>query len=129
MPLDQEAGLRDAGFSDARTLLDDLPVFHHHPFASRGFDCCSLPLSTCILNQSSILLMTIQDVPKGSTPRLESAASPMRIWWSNAIFFVGVHFAAVIGIYYWPYHEVPRATLVLSVMIWQLADFGYVAFA
>jgi len=54
-------------------------------------------------------------------------ASP-KIWWSNAIFFIAVHVAAVIGMYYKPYYAVPRATLVFSAVLWQLADFGHVTY-
>nr|GAT57421.1 stearoyl-CoA desaturase [Mycena chlorophos] len=51
-------------------------------------------------------------------------ASP-QLWWSNAIFFVGVHVAAIYGALFWrPYYAVPRATLILAFAIWQLADFG-----
>ncbi|KAF7302757.1 Stearoyl-CoA desaturase [Mycena chlorophos] len=48
-----------------------------------------------------------------------------QLWWSNAIFFVGVHVAAIYGALFWrPYYAVPRATLILAFAIWQLADFG-----
>ena len=47
-------------------------------------------------------------------------------WWANAIFFVGVHLAACIGMYYRPAWAVPRATLVLGTLAWQLSCFGYV---
>ncbi|ESK86954.1 acyl- desaturase [Moniliophthora roreri MCA 2997] len=47
-----------------------------------------------------------------------------RIWWSNAIFFVVVHLAAAIGIYFYPPSGVPRETLVLALVSWQLAELG-----
>lgn len=47
-----------------------------------------------------------------------------KIWWSNSIFFLWVHLAALWGIYYWPPSAVPRATLILSFLVWQLAEFG-----
>ncbi|KAF8971683.1 hypothetical protein BDZ97DRAFT_2024637 [Flammula alnicola] len=47
-----------------------------------------------------------------------------RIWWGNAIFFVLVHLAALIGVYYMPPWSIKKATLVLWFMTWQLADFG-----
>ncbi|EMD32546.1 hypothetical protein CERSUDRAFT_87875 [Gelatoporia subvermispora B] len=56
-----------------------------------------------------------------------SAASekhPARVWWSNASFFVGVHIAAAIGIYYYPWYSVPRATLWLTLFFWQASSIG-----
>ncbi|TFK56611.1 hypothetical protein OE88DRAFT_1709215 [Heliocybe sulcata] len=47
-----------------------------------------------------------------------------KIWWSNGIFFVGAHVAAAMGMYYRPFYAVPRATLVLAFVLWQLAEFG-----
>ncbi|EIW86998.1 delta 9-fatty acid desaturase protein [Coniophora puteana RWD-64-598 SS2] len=49
---------------------------------------------------------------------------PPEIWWANAIFFVGVHVAALVGACYKPPSAVPRATLVLAFVMWQLAVFG-----
>ncbi|KAJ7161251.1 hypothetical protein C8R43DRAFT_880841 [Mycena crocata] len=50
---------------------------------------------------------------------------PIAIWWSNATFFASIHVFAVCGAFFWrPIHAVPTATLVLSVLVWQLADFG-----
>ncbi|TFK77404.1 hypothetical protein BDN72DRAFT_867119 [Pluteus cervinus] len=47
-----------------------------------------------------------------------------RVWWSNSVFFVGIHLLAVIGLYHYPFYAVPRATLLLGFCVWQLADFG-----
>ncbi|TFK26644.1 hypothetical protein FA15DRAFT_587923 [Coprinopsis marcescibilis] len=47
-----------------------------------------------------------------------------RIWWSNAVFFVCVHMAAFMGVYYRPPWLVKPASLVLGFLVWQLADFG-----
>ncbi|KAJ7070728.1 hypothetical protein C8F01DRAFT_1313861 [Mycena amicta] len=48
-----------------------------------------------------------------------------QIWWGNAIFFLSVHVAAVYGALFWrPYYAVPRETLWLAFLVWQLADFG-----
>ncbi|KAJ7269403.1 hypothetical protein B0H12DRAFT_1095627 [Mycena haematopus] len=54
------------------------------------------------------------------------AESPkVAIWWSNAIFFLSTHVLAVWGALYWrPIHAVPTQTLVLALLVWQLADFG-----
>ncbi|TDL20996.1 hypothetical protein BD410DRAFT_323717 [Rickenella mellea] len=49
---------------------------------------------------------------------------PAKIWWSNSIFFVGTHVAALVGMYYRPPSSVPRATLALFVVVWQAACFG-----
>ncbi|CAE6434063.1 unnamed protein product [Rhizoctonia solani] len=46
------------------------------------------------------------------------------IWWSNAIFFVAMHVIAVLGVYYYPIWLVPRKTIVLCILSWQLASFG-----
>ncbi|KAJ6609376.1 hypothetical protein B0H10DRAFT_1813934 [Mycena sp. CBHHK59/15] len=54
-----------------------------------------------------------------------SAGKTPQIWWSNTIFFVYTHIFAVWGAFYWrPIHAVPTATLVLALLVWQLADFG-----
>ncbi|KAF6766735.1 hypothetical protein DFP72DRAFT_867422 [Ephemerocybe angulata] len=50
-----------------------------------------------------------------------------KIWWSNALFFLSIHAAAFVGIYYYPFWAVKRASLVLAFLVWQLADFGYAA--
>ncbi|KAG1783556.1 hypothetical protein EV702DRAFT_956927 [Suillus placidus] len=44
--------------------------------------------------------------------------------WSNAIFFVSIHIAAVICIYLRPPTTVPRESLLMAFLYWQLADFG-----
>ncbi|KAH0591074.1 hypothetical protein H2248_001180 [Termitomyces sp. 'cryptogamus'] len=46
------------------------------------------------------------------------------IWWSNTIFFLSVHVAAIVGALYWPPQLVPRATLILCFIIWQLGTYG-----
>ncbi|KAG8769966.1 hypothetical protein FRC12_004611 [Ceratobasidium sp. 428] len=55
-----------------------------------------------------------------------SAAESQRapIWWSNAIFFVSMHIAAAFGLYRYPVWLVPKQTLALCVLSWQLASFG-----
>ncbi|PPR01932.1 hypothetical protein CVT24_001271 [Panaeolus cyanescens] len=47
-----------------------------------------------------------------------------QIWWANGTFFVFVHIAACIGLYYYPPWVTKKATLVLWFAKWQLADFG-----
>ncbi|EKM61593.1 uncharacterized protein PHACADRAFT_156838 [Phanerochaete carnosa HHB-10118-sp] len=47
-----------------------------------------------------------------------------QFWWSNAIVFVGTHIAACAGVYYQPLSSTPKATLVLSVVLWQAACLG-----
>ncbi|KAF5385066.1 hypothetical protein D9615_001252 [Tricholomella constricta] len=71
--------------------------------------------STMELNTSPIVLSFI------------TIEMPPEIWWSNAFFFLSVHVAAVLGAIYWPPHAVPRATLILSFVVWQLGTFGYAA--
>ncbi|KAH8110614.1 hypothetical protein DFH11DRAFT_1801746 [Phellopilus nigrolimitatus] len=46
------------------------------------------------------------------------------IWWSNAIFFVGVHIAAGVGMSCRPLWDVPRATMLLAIAVFQAACFG-----
>ncbi|KAG1757208.1 hypothetical protein EDB19DRAFT_1891012 [Suillus lakei] len=48
----------------------------------------------------------------------------VKIWWSNAIFFVSNHIAAVICVYLRPPTTVHRGTLFMAFLYWQLADFG-----
>ncbi|KAH7916460.1 hypothetical protein BJ138DRAFT_1139789 [Hygrophoropsis aurantiaca] len=57
---------------------------------------------------------------------LKSAAplQPVKIWWGNAIFFISVHIAAIVGVYLRPPNAVSRATLFMAFLSWQLADFG-----
>jgi len=47
-----------------------------------------------------------------------------KIWWSNGIFFVSVHIAAILSAIHWPPQSVPRASLILSFVVWQLGTFG-----
>ncbi|KAG0707436.1 hypothetical protein DFH29DRAFT_1055244, partial [Suillus ampliporus] len=49
---------------------------------------------------------------------------PVKIWWSNATFFVSTHIAAVICVYLRPPTTVPRETLLMAFLLWQMADFG-----
>jgi hypothetical protein len=59
-------------------------------------------------------------------PPSPSPTPAPKIWWSNSIFFILVHFAAALGVYYWPPSAVPRQTIALCIILWQLADFGCV---
>ncbi|KAL5494752.1 hypothetical protein ACEPAI_213 [Sanghuangporus weigelae] len=59
-----------------------------------------------------------------SRPSPRSVPQKGEFWWANAIFFVGVHIAACIGVYYRPAWTVPRATLLLGILTWQLACFA-----
>ncbi|KAI0297585.1 fatty acid desaturase-domain-containing protein [Multifurca ochricompacta] len=45
-------------------------------------------------------------------------------WWNNAIFFCGTHLAAAYGVYHRPLATIPKAILVATVVLWQLASFG-----
>ena len=47
-----------------------------------------------------------------------------KFWYSNAIFFVGTHIAACVGVYSRPVWDVPRATLFLAFLMFQAAEFG-----
>ncbi|EPQ60464.1 hypothetical protein GLOTRDRAFT_135138 [Gloeophyllum trabeum ATCC 11539] len=58
------------------------------------------------------------------SPQVAFKTRRPKVWWSNAVFFVGAHIAALVGIYYRPVYAVPRATLVLAFVLWQLAEFG-----
>ncbi|KAF8554363.1 hypothetical protein OG21DRAFT_1597383 [Imleria badia] len=47
-----------------------------------------------------------------------------KIWWSNVILFVSVHIGAFLGVCWMPPTRIARATLCMSFILWQLADFG-----
>ncbi|KAH9947108.1 fatty acid desaturase-domain-containing protein [Amylocystis lapponica] len=47
-----------------------------------------------------------------------------QIWWTNATFFLLFHAAAAVGVFCYPWYSVPRATLVLAVVLWQAASLG-----
>ncbi|KAF8831729.1 hypothetical protein HHX47_DHR1001275 [Lentinula edodes] len=51
-------------------------------------------------------------------------ASHPHIWWSNGIFFVSIHLAALVGMYCLPPTLVSWPTLALTCAMWQLAEFG-----
>ncbi|KAJ7361409.1 hypothetical protein DFH08DRAFT_844042 [Mycena albidolilacea] len=56
---------------------------------------------------------------------METESPKIAIWWSNASFFLATHVFAVWGALYWrPIHAVPTQSLVLALLVWQLADFG-----
>ncbi|KAF8322246.1 hypothetical protein DL93DRAFT_2050887 [Clavulina sp. PMI_390] len=46
------------------------------------------------------------------------------VQWPNVLFFCGMHAVAVMGVYLRPVWVVPRSTLVLCFVSWQLAVFG-----
>lgn len=48
-----------------------------------------------------------------------------KIWWSNSLFFLSVHIAALLGIYYRPPAVTPWPNLLLFFLVWQLSDFGW----
>lgn len=50
-----------------------------------------------------------------------------KIWWSNIAFFLGVHLAALTGVYNWPVSAQPSATLCLAFLSWILSCFGSVS--
>ncbi|KAJ3550848.1 hypothetical protein NM688_g4987 [Phlebia brevispora] len=50
--------------------------------------------------------------------------NPTPIWWSNAIFFLSTHLATLVGVYYRPIWATSSKTLVLTVVLWQLASLG-----
>ncbi|KAI0720043.1 fatty acid desaturase-domain-containing protein [Cerioporus squamosus] len=53
-----------------------------------------------------------------------SGIDKARIWWSNGAFFVGVHIAAVAGMWNLPPARAARQTLLLAVFLWQAASMG-----
>ncbi|CAK5264434.1 unnamed protein product [Mycena citricolor] len=60
---------------------------------------------------------------KNKSPPPSESAPP--IWWSNASFFLLTHAAAIYGALFWrPFYTVHKASLVLGLLVWQLADFG-----
>lgn len=66
---------------------------------------------------------------RAMAPRTEmtartTEADKTRIWWSNGAFFVGVHIAAVAGMWYIPPARAMRQTLLLAILLWQAASMG-----
>ncbi|KAI0778965.1 fatty acid desaturase-domain-containing protein [Trametes elegans] len=61
---------------------------------------------------------------RSSSKECAPPPSPARIWWSNGIFFVAMHLAAVVAVALRPPSQVPRATLVFMVVMWQAASMG-----
>ncbi|KAI0785365.1 fatty acid desaturase-domain-containing protein [Irpex lacteus] len=59
--------------------------------------------------------------PPDSLP-VKTTRSP--IWWTNGLLFVAIHVAAAIGVYYRPFGQTCRATLLLAFVLWQAACFG-----
>jgi stearoyl-CoA desaturase (Delta-9 desaturase) len=57
---------------------------------------------------------------------MTSSLPPKRpaIWWSNIIFFCGTHLAAAHGVYHRPPSTVPKAILIATIALWQLASLG-----
>ncbi|KAI0726911.1 fatty acid desaturase-domain-containing protein [Fomitopsis betulina] len=53
-----------------------------------------------------------------------SADQHPTIWWSNGMVFVATHLAAAIGCCYYPFHDVPRNTLILCAVLFQFAEFS-----
>ncbi|KAI0050568.1 hypothetical protein FA95DRAFT_1555494 [Auriscalpium vulgare] len=51
-------------------------------------------------------------------------SKPVAVWWSNAVFFLAAHVAAACGLYLRPPSTVPRATLIMTILLWQIASFG-----
>ncbi|KAI0828851.1 hypothetical protein BC628DRAFT_1360971 [Trametes gibbosa] len=49
---------------------------------------------------------------------------PAPIWWSNAVFFVAIHLAALAAVALRPPSQVPKETLWLMVVLWQAASMG-----
>uniref|UniRef100_A0A8H7Y9T2 Acyl-CoA desaturase n=1 Tax=Psilocybe cubensis TaxID=181762 RepID=A0A8H7Y9T2_PSICU len=56
-----------------------------------------------------------ENAPEGAQPQ---------VWWSNAVFFILVHVAAAVGVYYLPPWAVHKKTLLLWFLTWQMSDFG-----
>jgi hypothetical protein len=61
-----------------------------------------------------------------SYPLMMSTLPPKQppIWWENIIFFCGTHLAAAYGVYHRPPATVPKAILIATLALWQLASFG-----
>ncbi|KAM0788281.1 hypothetical protein ACM66B_001427 [Microbotryomycetes sp. NB124-2] len=56
---------------------------------------------------------------------LQVARTTAPIWWSNMIFFVGMHMLALVGVTLLsPLSQLDRRTLVMCIASWQLATFG-----
>lgn len=56
------------------------------------------------------------------------SSSRPKIWWSATLFIVGVHIATIVGVYLQPPSVAKRASVLLSLIVWQFSGFGYVIF-
>lgn len=64
---------------------------------------------------------------ENSSAPVAASAKPQQgdIWWSNAIFFVGMHVLALVGVLrISPYANLDRRTALVCFLSWQLAQFG-----
>ncbi|KAK2461446.1 hypothetical protein APHAL10511_005909 [Amanita phalloides] len=50
--------------------------------------------------------------------------SQEKIWWNSTLFLLSTHIAALLGLYYRPLNTIPKATLALAAIRWQIAQFG-----
>ena len=65
--------------------------------------------------------------PLSSCMHHMSQSSRAPIWWANASFFTLSHVGALYGVYLRPPTAVPRITLVMTFIIWQLGELGFVS--
>lgn len=80
---------------------------------------------TSINNSTSI----VNSVNSSPTPLKSVPTKPVSqngdIWWSNAIFFVGMHVLAVFGVMVLsPVKDLDQRTALMCFVSWQLAQFG-----
>lgn len=73
---------------------------------------------------SIVLAIIIMGAVKTQLRTDKDSLPQPKIWWSNTVFFLTVHFAAAVGVYYKPPTAVPWATLLLFIAVWRLAVFG-----
>ena len=80
--------------------------------------------ATRILIRPKVHQLTAMDTTPTRASDALAARPAERIWWSNAVFFLLIHVAALLGVFWYPPGSVPITTLLLAVLSWQLAEFG-----
>ena len=92
-----------------------------HPLHSKDSGSIGLFLQYFPLRPPTNLaiVMSTSDPPEAPKP-----LTSIPIYWSAGTLLVSIHVAAAVGVYYHPFHETCRATLLLAFVLWQAACFG-----
>lgn len=91
---------------------------------SYAASCNSFHLTSCFSTTMSAADPN-GELSDSLTLSTEASSKPPKIWWSNAVFFLSVHIAAIVGLYHAPPRKTHAGNIWLWLLTWQLADFGY----